>query len=90
MIIPEMTDPMGKHWSQPDRNGIDIDDTHALMSESQIAELKDYSRSIPTGAYEGKMWKFKDSLNGKWSLCWYGESEGPGMLSFNQRIILEV
>lgn len=32
-IIPPITDPLGKHWQQPHRRFIELDDTHALMSE---------------------------------------------------------
>lgn len=56
-IIPPITDPLGKHWQQPHRRFIELDDTHALMSEQTFKGLKEYSTSIPTGRYEGKMWK---------------------------------
>lgn len=56
-IIPPITDPLGKHWQQPHRRFIELDNTHALMSEQTFKGLKEYSTSIPTGRYEGKMWK---------------------------------
>lgn len=56
-IIPAMTDPMGKHWDQPKREFIDIDDTHALMCQKTFDELSDYTMSQPSGVYPGKMWK---------------------------------
>lgn len=68
-IIPPITDPHGKYWNQPHRRYIEMDDTHALMSEQTFKELCDYSGSLPTGAYEGKMWRSK--IRDRWFLCWY-------------------
>lgn len=75
-IIPEMTDAMGKYWHQPDRKNILIDDTHAAMSERDFESLADYSRSVPSGVYPGKMWKLI-MQDGRKLLCWFsGEREG--------------
>lgn len=74
-IIPDMVHPFGKYWEQPDKSKILIDDKHALMSRHTLEELKEYSTTIPTGAYEGKMWKAcLYTGNGKemdWYLRWY-------------------
>jgi hypothetical protein len=32
-IIPPVTDPSGQSWKQPHRRNIELDKTHALMSE---------------------------------------------------------
>ena len=42
-IIPPITDPLGKHWQQPHRRFIELDNTHALMSEQTFKGLKEYS-----------------------------------------------
>lgn len=60
-IIPPITDPLGKHWQQPHRRFIELDDTHALMSEQTFKGLKEYSTSIPTGRYEGLVWLAPDT-----------------------------
>ena len=83
--IPPMNHPLGKHWMQPNAQDIDIDDTHALMDEKSFNELKDYSGSLPSGVYEGKMWKRK--CIGRWYLFWYGFAEGD-FCSNNIREIL--
>ena len=84
-IIPVMDHPLSKHWSQPNRNLIEIDDTHASMSQSTFESLKEYSCSDPSGVYPGKMWKRNNGVydpqflagGGKpyWCLCWYDVSE---------------
>lgn len=90
--IPPITDPLGRYWDQPEREAIEIDDTHALMAERTFKQLADYSCSVPSGVYEGKMWKrrrdYYDERQG-WLLVWYGESTvGPGYCSNNFREIL--
>ena len=80
--IPEMTDPLGKAWSQPERSEILIDDTHALMSRATLLKLANYSHSNPTGCYPGKMWKRERLVEGdspgrykgteEFYLCWFG------------------
>ncbi|QFY42947.1 hypothetical protein F6R98_10260 [Candidatus Methylospira mobilis] len=86
--IPKITDPMGKCWDQPSLQNIIIDDTHALMSNDDLNRLSEYSSSIPSGVYPGKMWRAK--WRDTWLLRWYGESDVPGMCSNNQREILIV
>jgi len=80
--IPPMTDPLGAHWLQPKREEIEIDATHAVMKRSAFVKLSEYSSSVPSGVYPGKMWKrFSDrpvcTIDDKviekgWILCWYG------------------
>ena len=97
--IPPITDPLGRHWEQPDRSLISIDDEFARMSFATFKDLPEYSASKPTGVYPGKMWKRHDGAHdyaflrsgGKpeWLLCWYGESEkGPGWCSNHSRKIV--
>lgn len=73
-VIPPMTHPLSRHWKQPDTSAIVIDNLTARMSRATLDALPEYSCSIPTGAYEGKMWKREqyrpgqpilDPVNGK-------------------------
>lgn len=91
--IPVITDPLGKHWQQPDPSNILIDETHALMSARDFDKLLDYSLSQPSGVYVGKMWKSQQLDKqcrpmGKWFLLWFGECEQPGYVSNNCRQII--
>lgn len=61
-VIPPMTDPHGRHWNQPKREAILVDDHHALMTHATFEELLEYSGTIPTGCYEGKMWRRHDGI----------------------------
>ena len=78
--IPPITDPMGRNWDQPDRKLIEVDGKHALMDRTSFEQLKEYSSTIPTGVYPGKMWKRHDGefdprcrpQDCRWLLCWYG------------------
>lgn len=88
--IPAMTDPMSRHWVQPSVDDIEIDDTHALMTESVFNRLTEYSRSFPSGVYEGKMWKSQSEDDGKYYLLWFGKSFMPDSCSNNYREILIV
>lgn len=87
--IPPMTDPMGKHWPQPDRFEIEIDETHALMSQSVFDALANYTNSQPSGVYPGKMWKAFYKLDG-WCLLWWVESPMPNHCQREGRKILIV
>lgn len=99
--IPPITDPMGTHWEQPPREEILIDDTHAIMSASAFKALHEYSASMPSGVYPGKMWKRHNGIYDadflrrggapEWKLGWYGLSEkGEGFCSIHFRTILIV
>lgn len=100
-IIPPITDPMGRSWRQPPCEEILVDDDHALMTERTLKALPEYSGTMPTGVYPGKMWKRRDGIFDAgflkrggipvWKLCWYGVSEkGPDFCSINYRSILLV
>ena len=71
-----MTNPMGKHWTQPDPLKIQIDDTHALMDLKSFHQLLEYSHTTPTGVYAGKMWKrrVRGKVGDEWLLCWFENS----------------
>ena len=84
--IPEMTDEMGRYWEQPARENILIDDTHAVMNKRDCESLANYSRSIPSGVYPGKMWK-SIIQDGRKYLCWFSEIVG-GRCAINRREIL--
>lgn len=95
--IPPITDPLGRHWGQPDRTEILIDGTHAVMTTRTFELLAEYSATNPSGVYEGKMWRRHDGLfdprclpkDRRWLLCWFGFSKiGPGFVSNNYREIL--
>ena len=85
-IIPDIVHPLGKYWEQPNRDNILIDDKHALMSKHSLDGLHEYSMSIPTGVYTGKMWKSK--VLGKWLLRWFGNENDKGLLPILSREIL--
>lgn len=94
--IPPITHPMGKYWEQPPVESILVDETHALMDIKTFDALHDYSATIPTGAYPGKMWKRHDGAydprchpaKRTWMLMWYGDHKDPEKVSINHRKIL--
>lgn len=96
--IPPITDPLGRHWDQPSPASILIDDTHALMDRATCEMLSEYSCSIPSGVYEGKMWKRHDGIYDRrfiasggrptWLLMWFGPSPDPSKCSINSRRII--
>lgn len=71
-IIPPITDPLGKSWKQPHRRFIELDDTHALMSEQTFKGLSEYSMSNPSGVYEGDIvtWVCSDGETRKDVVRW--------------------
>lgn len=85
--IPQMTDPLGKYWYQPYSGDILVDDHHAVMSKTSFKQLPEYSRTMPTGVYPGKMWK-AERAGGIWHLVWYGECDDPKLCSIERRIVL--
>jgi hypothetical protein len=85
-LIPPITHPLGRAWDQPDRAEILVDDKHAVMSADTLKELAEYNTSIPSGVYEGKMWKRVQSS--ETLLCWFGPSPHPDKCSINFRPVL--
>ncbi|EJD6498530.1 hypothetical protein M0L11_RS05535 [Providencia rettgeri] len=86
--IPPMTNLLGRHWAQPHHENILIDDTHVIMSSKDFNSLAEYSNSIPSGVYAGKMWKAV-AQDGRAFLRWFGLVEGrDDLCSNNQREII--
>jgi hypothetical protein len=93
--IPKITHRWGKVWKQPDRKFIEVGEAIARMSQHTFDELAEYSCSIPSGVYEGKMWKRHDGAHDprckpedrKWMLMWFGPSADPDKCSINHRLI---
>jgi hypothetical protein len=56
-VIPPLTHDLSRYWNQPRTEDILIDNTHAVMSKKVFDALAEYSCSVPSGVYEGKMWK---------------------------------
>lgn len=84
-IIPEMTNPLSRYWHQPPLDDIAVYDDIAIMDRDTLEGLPEYSMSIPTGTYEGKMWKRMDRKG--WTLCWYKDSDVPGRIDICSRPI---
>ena len=98
--VPPMVHELGRHWRQPDPARILIDDAHALMDRATFEALPEYSGTIPTGVYPGKMWRRHDGAYEfaqrrttkppRWLLGWYGECDDPKRCSVNFREVLLV
>jgi len=87
-IIPPITHELGKHWEQPNLDGILISDNFALFkNQSDIKKLSEYSTSNPSGVYEGKMWLAIDTSK-VLLLSWYGVGEQPNVCTINRRQII--
>lgn len=84
--LPPITHPQGKYWQQPPVDRVLVDELHALMTEADFEQLLEYSTSIPTGSYVGKMWKREQ--DGEWWLGWMAPHETPGRLWIHWRRIL--
>jgi hypothetical protein len=98
---PTLESPYGPGaWSQPDRTHVLIDDTHALMTKTTFEKLCEYSTSVPTGVYPGKMWRRHDGAHAlmdganrvtpEWLFCWYGRTEDPTKCSIHFRKVILV
>ncbi|MCK4794040.1 MAG: hypothetical protein KAV87_60495 [Desulfobacteraceae bacterium] len=69
-VIPPITNSLGTHWDQPSAEDIKITDSKAIMTDRTLSRLANYSMSVPTGAYEGKMWR-RNCGGSNWVLCWF-------------------
>ena len=87
-MIPPITHELGAYWKQPPLSDLLVDETHAVMTERTLKALAEYSTTIPTGVYEGKMWR-RATYPG-WLLCWYGPGDRPDNCSIATREILVV
>lgn len=82
--IPKITHPLGKHWDQPKTSDITLINDFALMSENTLKKLGEYSASMPTGVYEGKMWKCQSK--GIWYLRWFSYKDEKYCSTNNREI----
>jgi hypothetical protein len=85
-VIPPITDPLGRHWNQPDRDEIQITDTRAYMTTATKNKLSFYDSTLPTGTYDGKMWG-RCLDNGKVLLCWFAPDTDPTKILIRSREI---
>lgn len=91
--LPQMTHPLSRYWDQPRADELAVYDDIAIMDNSALQRLSEYSTSIPTGVYEGKMWKSRQGHGtpggptGPWYLCWYDSSDNLDSCSINRRPI---
>jgi len=86
-MIPNCVHPLSRAWTQPNNTEIEIDEHHAIMEKEAFDKLLEYSASIPTGVYAGKMWKAH--IGSKWFLRWY-ENMDDNKCSINTRLILDL
>ncbi len=84
--LPTMTDPLSRSWDQPAADQMAVYDDIAIMDRSTLVLLPEYSMSIPTGVYDGKMWRCALGHD-QWLLCWYGPSDDPERCFVNRRPI---
>ena len=56
------------------------------MTKQTFEGLREYSVTIPSGEYEGKMWKA--NRGGIWYLYWYDHDDNPSMIKIERREIL--
>ena len=69
LVIPPITDPLGRYWDQPNRENILIDKDNAMMTDGEFCQLANYELTNPTGTYIGKMWRAGNTLR------WYDRIE---------------
>lgn len=63
--VPPIVDPLGKSWNQPNPHNFVWDEDCVAMSEQDYKSLHTYDCTLPTGIYEGKMWKTHIRKNGE-------------------------
>lgn len=76
-VIPAMTSPLSKGWEQPEARDIVFAKAAVYMSRPTWEKLAKYDHSMPSGVYEGKMWRAWQQLR------WYGPSPTPDTCSIN-------
>lgn len=57
-----------------------------ISLDNSLEGLREYSLTIPSGKYEGKMWKA--NRGGTWYLYWYDHDDNPEMIKIERREIL--
>lgn len=68
-----------------------LDDRHAVMTRAEFERLMEYSRSIPSGTYVGKIWKRRQWLNSDvWLLGEYVDVGSQTEIGIKWRAILVV
>lgn len=92
-VVPPITDPMGRHWEQPARESIRVDKERAFMDQKTFDALLAYNTSIPTGVYDGKMWKRNELARGggftkNWFLVWMGPCDDSSKCALHRRLIV--
>lgn len=83
---------MGQHWDQPHPGEITIENGVAFMTAATFKKLKNYSCSLPSGTYQGKMWRKavvyeEQHITARWKLCWYVDIDMPGQIGIQYREI---
>jgi hypothetical protein len=84
--VPPMTHELGTYWDQPDPNAWAFDATSVCMPRADFKRLADYSASLPSGVYEGKIWKCRSDDG--WLLCWYADPVRDEMCIYKRRILI--
>lgn len=84
--IPPMVDPRGAFWVQPSPSEFAIGEC-AITTLPTFKKLNEYSSTVPTGVYPGKMWKRRERGD-VWYLCWYAESESEGYCDIRRKRLL--
>lgn len=79
-----MMDPCQQHLSRT----VLRDDHTALVTPAQFKALLEYSFSLPTGKYIGKVWKCL--CKGGWFLGEYVEDPDPTMIGIKWRELIVV
>lgn len=89
--IPPMTDPLSVHWEQPSLDSLVLTPERAHMTIETFERLQNYSGTVPSGVYDGKMWSANlreghKGIKERW-LRWYGPSTNgdSGMCKVYQR-----
>lgn len=88
--VPPITDRLGRHWEQPPVQDIEFDYEYAYMTEEAFDKLGEYSTSIPTATYAGKMWKARIGKTKNWKLRWYEDhpTDPKVLLIPSRRIVI--
>lgn len=74
--VPPITDRRGNAWKQPNPKEFAFDEhnDYVLMTFKQFEQLREFSETIPTSIYSGKMWRGSDDGQ-TWFLHWWDESQ---------------
>lgn len=89
--IPAMTDPMGAHWDNPhDVQSVAMNANYVWLERDMALSMCEYSRSLPSGTYEGKCWYSVDR-DDVYRMHWYydtAELRAAGQIGIATRIII--